>query len=57
MALWYSLENAVPIIETNERFKRIKYRQPWLNHIFHLQKALGFVLATVLVGALTLLGG
>ena len=57
MGLWYSLENALPLIETNERFKNVEHGRPWLDHFFHLQKAFGFVLATVLVAALTLLSG
>ena len=57
MGLWYSLENALPLIETDERFKNIEHGRPWLAHVFHAQKFLGFVLATVLVGALTLLSG
>ena len=57
MGLWYSLENALPLIETNEHFKNVEHGRPWLVHIFHFQKAFGFLLATVLVGALTLLSG
>ena len=57
MGLWYSLENALPLIETNERFRNVAHGYPGLVHFFHFQKAFGFVLATVLVGALTLLGG
>ena len=57
MGLWYSLENAVPIIETNERFKDVEHGRPWLRHFFHFQKAFGFVLATVLVGMLALSNG
>ena len=55
--LWYSLENALPLIGTNERFKNVEHGRPGLNHFFHFQRAFGFVLATVLVGALTLLSG
>ena len=57
MGLWYSLEIALPIIETNERFRSVEHGRPLLAHYFHFQKVFGFVLATVLVGALTLLGG
>ena len=57
MGLWYSLESALPLIETNERFRNVDHDRPWLTHFFHFQKAVGFVLATVLVGALTLLSG
>ena len=55
--LWYSLENALPLIETNERFKSVVHGRPYLVHFFHFQKAFGFFLATILVGALTLLSG
>ena len=57
MGLWYSLENALPLIETNERFRDVEHGRPWLAHLFHLQKVLGFAIATVLVGALALLSG
>ena len=57
MGVWYSLENALPLVETNERFRNVEHGRPWLVHLFHAQKALGFVLATVLVGALALLSG
>ena len=57
MGLWYSLENAIPLMETREQFKHVDHGSPRLTHLFHAQKVLGFVLATVLVGALTLLGG
>ena len=55
--LWYSLENVLPLIETNERFKEVVHDRPCLVHFFHFQKAFGFFLATILVGALTLLSG
>ena len=55
--LWYSLENALPLMETREEFKHVEHGRPLLTHLFHVQKVLGFALATVLVGALTLLGG
>ena len=57
MGLWYSLENALPLIETNECFKNVKHGRPWVDHCFRIQKVFGFVLATVLIGALTLLSG
>ncbi len=55
VGLWYSLENALPLIETSEEFRKVQHRRLWLTHYFHFQKMIGFVLATVLVGALTLL--
>ena len=57
MGLWYSLDNALPLIETNERFRNVEHGRPWLDHFFQFQKVVGFVLATVLVAALALLGG
>lgn len=56
-SLWYSLENALPLMETSEHFKNVRHSRPYLEHFFHSQKAFGFVLSTVLVGALTLLSG
>ena len=57
MGLWFSLGNALPLVAMNEQFRDIKHGRPWLTHFFQLQKAVGFLLATVLVGALTLLSG
>ena len=56
MGLWYSLENALPLIEMNERFKKVDHGRSWLTHFFCFHKAFGFILATVLVAALSLLG-
>ncbi len=53
--LWYSLENALPLVEMNRAFEEADHGTRRLNSFFHLQKILGFFLATVLVGALTLL--
>ena len=60
--LWYSLENALPLIEPSGRFAGITHLGPGgrstrVANFFQFQKVAGFVLATVLVGALTLLGG
>ncbi len=57
MGLWYSIENALPLIGMNERFRSVSHGRPWLAHVFHAQKVLGFVLATIFVGALTVLNG
>ena len=46
--IWHSLENALPLIQTNERFRNVEHIRRWLNHIVHFQRAFGFVLATVL---------
>ena len=57
MGLWYSFNNALPLIEMNERFKNVDHGRRWLDNCFQIQKVFGFVLATVLVGALTQLSG
>ena len=55
--LWYSLENALPLVELKESHKGIAHGDAFVEGFFHAQKVLGFILATLLVGALTLLGG
>lgn len=55
--LWYSLENALPLVELKPGHKEIAHPRPWVENFFHAQKLIGFALATILVGALTLLGG
>ena len=57
MGLWYSLDNALPLIQTTERFRNVEHGRPGLDHFFQFQKVFGFVPATVLVAALALLGG
>ncbi|MEM6623578.1 MAG: hypothetical protein AAF674_15220 [Pseudomonadota bacterium] len=52
---WYSLENALPLIELSEAYKTVDHKRVWVSSIYHIQKLLGFLLATYLVGALTLL--
>ena len=54
--LWYSLENALPLIDLNHAFNSADHGNRWLSSFFHLQKIAGFLFATILVGALTLLG-
>jgi hypothetical protein len=53
---WFSLENALPLVEPNTGFRAVEHEHPMVEWFFHLQKVLGFVLATIFVGALTLLG-
>ncbi|MDA7424517.1 translocation/assembly module TamB domain-containing protein [Thalassococcus lentus] len=53
---WYSLENALPLVELKEAHKAIEHNDGLAEWVFHAQKVAGFVLATILVGALTLLG-
>ena len=52
---WYSLENALPLLELSETHKKISHDNRSVEQKFHLQKILGFVLASVLVGALALI--
>jgi hypothetical protein len=54
---WYSLENALPIVQPSRDHQKVVHDDPRLRNFFHFQKVAGFVLATILVGALTLLGG
>jgi hypothetical protein len=53
---WYSIESALPLVELSEQHKEISHGRWWVEFYFNFQKVLGFVLATFLVSALTLLG-
>lgn len=55
--LWYSLENALPLVELKQAHKEIDHKNPLVDGFFHFQTVSGFVLATVLVGALSGLAG
>lgn len=57
MGIWYSLENALPLLELSGRFRNVDHGRSWMQHVFHLQKLLGLVVATVWLAALTDLGG
>ena len=52
---WYSLENALPLVEFSAQHNSVEHGREWVESWFHFQKAMGFVLATVLIGALSLL--
>ncbi len=54
---WYSLENALPLVEATDEHKAVEHAGRAARSFFHFQKVAGFALATILVGALTLLGG
>lgn len=54
---WYSLENALPLVESTEAYRVIEHDNRWVESYFHFQRVAGFVLGTVLVGALSLLPG
>jgi hypothetical protein len=53
--MWYSLENALPLVELNTGHKEIVHGRSWVEGFFHAQKILGFLFATLLIGALSLL--
>lgn len=53
---WYSLENAIPLMDPHPRHGEITHVRPLTRSFFHFQRIAGFVLATILVGALTVLG-
>jgi hypothetical protein len=53
---WYSLENAFPLMEPGRRNRDLFHDHPGVRSFFHFQKIAGFVLGTILVGTLTLLG-
>lgn len=54
---WFSLENALPLVPLAWRHQSLDHANPYVENFFHAQKVLGFALATILVGALSLLGG
>ena len=53
-SFFYSLENAIPLMEPSSDFADVKHDSFWFRMFFNAQKVSGFVIATVLVGALTL---
>ncbi|MEP4542621.1 MAG: hypothetical protein ABJ018_13230 [Paracoccaceae bacterium] len=53
---WYSLENLIPFIELDKEHTEIQHGSTSVHSFFHLQKILGFLMATILVTALTVLG-
>jgi hypothetical protein len=53
----FSLENALALIEPNPLYREYFHGRVWVEFFFSFQKVAGFVLATLLVGALTLLAG
>jgi len=55
--LVFSVENALPLVEPQAGFRSVTHDRPWVDGFFHIQKVAGFLLATILVGALTFLGG
>lgn len=55
-SIFYSLENAIPLMEPSSDYARVKHDNYLIRMFFNFQKVGGFVLATVLIGALTLGG-
>jgi hypothetical protein len=53
---WYSVENTLPLVERSGDNRGIVHDHWATRSAFHFQKIAGFVLATILVGALTLVG-
>ena len=54
--LWFSLENSLPLVDLDESLKSLEHSDAIATNFFHTQKIVGFILASILVGALTLLG-
>lgn len=53
---WYSVENVLPLVEPSREDGKLVHRHWWTRFFFPFQKVMGFILATILVGALTLMG-
>lgn len=53
-SFFYSLENAIPLMEPSTDYAKVEHDTWAVRMFFNAQKVLGFVLATVLVGALTI---
>lgn len=54
---WYSLGNALPLVEFTESHKTVDHNNGWIESYFHLSKVFGFLSATILIGALSPLPG
>ena len=54
---WYSLENALPLVQLSAEHAEISHDNDWIVSWFHFQKLAGFLLATLFLGGLTLLSG
>lgn len=52
---WYSFDNALPLVELSENNKRVVHERDWVTTFFHGQRIFGLVLATALIGAVSLL--
>lgn len=51
---WFSLENTMPLVQLSERYKNFEPSNTWIIFILRCQKILGFVIASYLIGVLTL---
>lgn len=52
---WYSFDNALPLLELSEQNKMVRHERGWVTTLFALQRVFGLVLATALIGAVSLL--
>ncbi|MGD1870687.1 MAG: hypothetical protein ACFB0F_14490 [Neomegalonema sp.] len=52
---WYSFDNALPLVEMNEHNSKVIHERDWVTTFFHTQRIFGLVLATALIGAVSLL--
>lgn len=50
---FYSLQNAIPLMEPSSDYAQVQHDRLAIRMFFNVQKVIGFLLATVLVGALT----
>lgn len=53
-SFFYSLENAIPLMEPSADYTGVRHDQLWKRIFFNAQKVFGFILASVLIGAMTL---
>jgi hypothetical protein len=51
---WYSLENAIPLINPSEDHKKWLHKDDFARTFFHLQKIAGFVLISIFIASLSL---
>ncbi len=52
---WYSFDNALPLLELSEHNKLVRHERGWVTSLFALQRVFGLVLATALIGAVSIL--
>ena len=52
---WYSFDNALPLVEMSEHNSKVIHEHDFIMSFFYIQRAFGLVLATALIGAVSLL--